>query len=235
MGNKLISNDVRRYIEKTCSLQKDLNSKIDTNWVDADYHWKTCILVELGELLASSGYKHWKKENQDLDNMKMEVVDVYHFFISFLITSVDDDTSETLAKAIKFYENKYANKNNQYIKNIREDKHLFIEKVNKVSAKLINFVQKEKIDSASVEMIELISLFFDSFEEFYSLYLAKNALNIFRQQHGYKTGEYIKHWRENTEDNVVVSEIIESYKKDSDALPTIEDLLTLMQFEYSKI
>ena len=33
-----------------------------------------------------------------------------------------------------------------------------------------------------------------SWNELYSTYIAKNCLNIFRQNNGYKSGEYIKDW-----------------------------------------
>ena len=45
------------------------------------------------------------------------------------------------------------------------------------------------------------------FDELYSLYIGKNILNIFRQDHGYKDGTYIKVWN-GKEDNVVMQEIL---------------------------
>ncbi len=57
--------------------------------------------------------------------------------------------------------------------------------------------------------------FFDSctvaeleFEQLYQIYMAKNVLNTFRQDNGYKEGTYIKDWN-GKEDNVVMFEVIE--------------------------
>lgn len=42
----------------------------------------------------------------------------------------------------------------------------------------------------------------------YRLYVGKNILNQFRQDHGYKEGTYIKEWN-GTEDNAVMKQIWE--------------------------
>jgi hypothetical protein len=46
-------------------------------------------------------------------------------------------------------------------------------------------------------------------EKLYLLYIGKNILNTFRQDHGYKEGSYLKLW-EGREDNVLMQEILES-------------------------
>ncbi|HIP41058.1 MAG TPA: dUTPase, partial [Campylobacterales bacterium] len=43
--------------------------------------------------------------------------------------------------------------------------------------------------------------------ELYKLYIGKNILNKFRQEHGYKEGTYIKEWN-GKEDNVVMQSIL---------------------------
>jgi hypothetical protein len=43
----------------------------------------------------------------------------------------------------------------------------------------------------------------------YRLYVGKNILNQFRQDHGYKEGSYIKIWN-GVEDNLVMKEIWEA-------------------------
>jgi len=44
-------------------------------------------------------------------------------------------------------------------------------------------------------------------DELYRLYIGKNILNKFRQDHGYKEGKYIKQWN-GVEDNVVMQQIM---------------------------
>jgi len=45
----------------------------------------------------------------------------------------------------------------------------------------------------------------------YTLYVGKNILNKFRQEHGYKDGTYIKIWN-GEEDNVKMQKILENSK-----------------------
>jgi len=47
-----------------------------------------------------------------------------------------------------------------------------------------------------------------SFDELFSRYVAKNVLNIFRQDHGYKDGTYVKTWQ-GREDNEHLMDILE--------------------------
>jgi hypothetical protein len=47
-----------------------------------------------------------------------------------------------------------------------------------------------------------------SFGELFDLYVGKNVLNNFRQDHGYKSGEYRKIWS-NREDNEHLVEVLE--------------------------
>ena len=46
-----------------------------------------------------------------------------------------------------------------------------------------------------------------SWNDAYTQYVSKNVLNIFRQQHGYKEGTYIKIWN-GEEDNVVLARLL---------------------------
>ena len=46
-----------------------------------------------------------------------------------------------------------------------------------------------------------------SFEQLYRMYVGKNVLNFFRQDHGYKDGSYIKIW-DDREDNEHLSDLL---------------------------
>ena len=49
-------------------------------------------------------------------------------------------------------------------------------------------------------------------------YVCKNVLNHFRQDRGYKTGEYKKTWN-GAEDNVHMAEMLDALQVPDDALP----------------
>jgi hypothetical protein len=55
-------------------------------------------------------------------------------------------------------------------------------------------------------------------DSLYTAYVSKNILNHFRQDHGYKTGEYVKMWR-GLEDNAHMEELLQTLDATSDALP----------------
>ena len=46
-----------------------------------------------------------------------------------------------------------------------------------------------------------------SFDQLYRMYVGKNVLNFFRQDHGYKDGSYVKVW-DGREDNEHLSDIL---------------------------
>jgi hypothetical protein len=64
-------------------------------------------------------------------------------------------------------------------------------------------------------------------DELYRLYVGKNILNRFRQDHGYKEGTYIKIWQ-GEEDNVVMQRILE---KSENIAP--QELYALLKNAYS--
>ena len=57
-----------------------------------------------------------------------------------------------------------------------------------------------------------------SLTELFRLYVGKNVLNNFRQEHGYKTGEYLKLWS-GREDNEHLIEILEALDCAADDVP----------------
>ena len=65
------------------------------------------------------------------------------------------------------------------------------------------------IDELVISFLTMSSKLNLKLPELYELYIGKNILNKFRQDHGYKTGSYIKEWQ-GKEDNVIMQEILAS-------------------------
>lgn len=191
-------------------LQHKFNEETIENYLDKNLNWNSAIIAESGELLDSLGYKWWKKQTPDMDNVKVEAIDLLHFVIS--------------RKIQEYYVPLHANK---HIK--RENNHL---KKTYIDFKEY-FTEIEKYDSFDLNIEELIRLLicdsFDGFlalkfifqqlnmsnEDVYIAYIVKNCLNKFRQHNGYKDGSYIKDWNDR-EDNVVAYEIAEEWGADED-------------------
>ena len=172
-------------------------------------NWKRCIYMECAEMIDSFGWKHWKNIaiEPDWDNLQIEVVDVWHFIMSLAIENYAQNMRggvEDLALNISDMESFMAIEQSSTSFASQEAVMEKVEDIMRIA------LMKEGID-----LDQLISEFFDlvlmsglNLEKLYRLYVGKNILNQFRQDHGYKDGTYIKIWN-GEEDNVVMKRIWE--------------------------
>lgn len=186
-------------IEQMFKLQNELN--VHTNgqmWVDGltkenrQISWYRCIYMEAAEAIDSFNWKHWKNINIEPDwaNIKVELVDIWHFIMS---------------EAIRVDDQSYAN---QY-EEIDVIGDLDSEVLLQTLERILSLSAQAKIENNNKSIRETIDLFFVALShigmdtgELYKRYVVKNQLNSFRQQNGYKDGSYIKIWG-SVEDNVV--------------------------------
>jgi len=174
--------------------------------------WKRCIYMEAAELIDSFAWKHWKAINQepDWENIKIETVDIWHFVLSLLLQeyklqnrgSIADLSQHIVAQEVytAFSSLDYRPEVDMY--------------------ELIKMVEEMMFDVLKPEGFDLDALINDFFnmalhcgvnlQKLYTLYIGKNVLNRFRQDHGYKEGSYIKIW-DGDEDNVVMLDIMQKY------------------------
>jgi hypothetical protein len=80
--------------------------------------------------------------------------------------------------------------------------------------------------STFANVLQLIDMDFD---QLYRLYVGKNVLNFFRQDHGYKDGSYIKVWS-GLEDNEHLTELLNDL--DSDRADFKDNVYKGLQFRY---
>ncbi len=193
-------------------LQNELNN--DTNGVEwrSDktkngkmINWKRCIYMETAELIDSFPWKHWKSidAKPDLQNIKIELVDIWHFLMSYLLKY------NSLDEAAKLIDNLKEQKSDikiQNWENERVDEYLdiFEELMALALIKNDSEAMQESLLEQFFKACDSVGLGFD---ELYALYIGKNALNQFRQEHGYKEGTYKKIWN-GKEDNAVMQEIL---------------------------
>ena len=164
--------------------------------------WRRCIYLEAAELVESYPWKHWKNIDAKVDtaNVKVELVDIWHFVMSEVLRVNALNDARELAELANDIEASIAGESIEYL----EDYYAQIEAIEELIEKL--FCKFELVDFTATffRLCEKLGLGFD---ELYSLYIGKNILNIFRQDHGYKDGTYIKVWN-GDEDNVVMQEIL---------------------------
>lgn len=166
---------MKQQILTMLELQDAMNSKVNENWVDQGFAWYRAIWVECAELLDHYGWKWWKKQTPDADQVKLELVDIWHFGLSILLLESSNEVE--IAAALE-QELSRATPSGDF----REDLEAFT----------LATLQSKSFDVAS--FATLMSGIDLSFDELYTRYVGKNVLNFFRQDNGYQDGSYRKQW-----------------------------------------
>ncbi|HHZ88692.1 MAG TPA: dUTP diphosphatase [Chromatiaceae bacterium] len=195
------------------ALQDSMNSKVNPDWRDAGNEWYRAIWMEASEMLEHHGWKWWKKQTPDVMQVKLEVVDIVHFALSIRLE--DDETPEAIASKIASeFESPQAT----------DDIKTSIELLAKQT--LIDQGAHFSLISGVMNHLDM------SFDELYEVYVGKNVLNMFRQDHGYKEGSYVKVWNDR-EDNEYLADFISEL--DSNSLSFKEDLYGALKSSYPDV
>jgi len=171
-------------------LQDSMNQKVHPKWDKQGFNWTRAIMVESVEALEHYGWKWWKKQEPDIAQFHIELVDIWHFIMSkFLQNSEITDVADYFADSFE-----------------RGAPHYMLESDVRTNLELLigRAAGREVYLAPFLALMAQTNL---SFDELYTMYVAKNVLNIFRQDHGYKDGTYIKMWG-GREDNVVLAEFL---------------------------
>ena len=206
------------------SLQASMNAKVDENWVAARYPYLRAVAIEGAEAIEHHGWKWWKKQDKDLPQLQMELIDIWHFILSeVLLRSAhsDKDPKQALDDA-------FSVANGQTSLDFDGQTYIFaeLELVSKLEL-LIALSVVRRIDLA---LFAAIMVDCDlSWTELFRQYVGKNVLNMFRQDNGYKEGSYKKIWRER-EDNEYLVEII--HKLDPTSVSFKEEIYSELKAAY---
>jgi len=180
---------MKQKIMNMLELQDSMNSKVNPDWRSAGNEWYRAIWMEASEMLEHYGWKWWKKQEPDVMQVKLEVVDIVHFALSIRLEqnlSVDE-TAEVIAKD---FENSMQ----------AEDLSKTIE-----CLALLTLTDQGAHFSFIAGIMKILEMPFD---ELYEIYVGKNVLNMFRQDNGYKEGTYKKMWN-GREDNEYLADIMQ--------------------------
>lgn len=199
------------HILEMLKLQDTMNAVVNPQWREANYAWHRAIYVEGAELLDHLGsWKWWKKGTPDVVQAQIELVDIWHFGMSSIMNSASAIHSVTdLAGAIYL-------RLEEALKQARASAPVPTEaEINQSVDNLVAAGASGRFDLDSfAQLMHALDLDID---KLYTFYIGKNALNRFRQSHGYKKGTYIKVWR-GEEDNVHLERIVAERPADIDSL-----------------
>ena len=184
------SDDAISMLLTMASMQDEHNSQVHPQWKEQGYEYYRAIWVECAEMLDHFGWKWWKNQEPDIDQVKLELVDIWHFALSELIRS--DQLDESLGAELANVEP--------------------IDSTPEIFRKAIESLAISSLQSRSFKMSDFtyaMQTLPMNLKELFALYVGKNVLNRFRQDHGYKEGSYRKLWA-GREDNEHLIEILES-------------------------
>jgi len=196
--------------KEVIELQDKLNSNIDPNWKTNRVleDWVIATNQEFAELMDSLPWAWWKKQSEiGINNVRLELVDIFHFLLSFAIqgaylVGVD---KEDLAHYIHFQAIKEPSTHSL---NPRTLMKLYREMLFEIGL-FTTHKDKVYLDLYFGTFFEMVKTAGMSIEKLLKLYLGKNALNQLRKDFGYKEGKYIKDWN-GREDNEVMMELLDN-------------------------
>ena len=200
---------LREKIKEMLDLQNKINEKVHPHWREQNFEWYRAIWVECAELLDHYGWKWWKKQNPNQAQIELELVDIWHFGLSILLSKYDIEKSISLISegmtdqrgSGKFRENL-----EDFTSNTLQTRSFDLKRFNQV--------------------MNDVGL---TFEKLYVGYISKNVLNSFRQDKGYQAGTYLKDWG-GIEDNEYLIRL--ASKMDPKSENFSSELYTLMEREY---
>lgn len=176
-------------------MQNEMNTRVHPAWRDQNYEWYRAIWVECAELMDHYGWKWWKKQSPDRDQVVLELIDIWHFGLSSLLQREQDE--EKIAASLEA-----AMVADVPEQNFCRDVEVFAQQT----------LASKQFDPQLFS--RLLSHMDISLDSLYRSYVGKNVLNFFRQDRGYKDGSYQKLWG-GREDNLHLVEVLDSLDSNS--------------------
>lgn len=94
---KIVNDDsIRAMLE----IQYTLNTRVHPQFLDQNFPWLLANLKEANEAIDHMGWKWWKTQEPDIDQAKMELIDMLHFILSAYLQDAHLVTKED---ALKLY------------------------------------------------------------------------------------------------------------------------------------
>lgn len=190
----------KEQLRTMLDMQSSMNTKVNPNWLDASYPFLMAAVIEGAEAIEHHGWKWWKAQRCDIEQMRMELVDVWHFALSAEIIRNRGDLDKTATAMFIEFGGRARSVNFDGIPyDINE-----IGTIRRLEL-LIGLAVARRFSIALFETI-LVDCGM-TWDDLYRQYIGKNVLNFFRQDYGYKTGTYQKLW-DGREDNEHLVEIL---------------------------
>jgi hypothetical protein len=173
------------------AMQDRMNTRVHPEWRGQGFAWYRATWIECAELLEHYGYKWWKRQEPAMEQVRLEIVDIWHFGLSMLLLEDDDHAALAARIAGEIQQQAPAS----------DDLRLATEALAAEALAARRFSV-----TAFRDLLATAEL---AFEDLYTAYVGKNVLNFFRQDNGYQDGSYRKTWS-GREDNEHLHELLGS-------------------------
>ncbi len=194
-------------------MQDAMNSRVNPEWRRAGNAWYRAIWTECAEMLDHYGWKWWKHQVPELDQVRLELVDIFHFAMSDYLLAESDNSMVA-----------------DRILNELDDSHDEIDIRVAIETMAQTTIANHSMHfSDFANVMNLIDMDFD---HLYRMYVGKNVLNFFRQDHGYKDGSYIKVWQ-GREDNEHLAELLDTLDSEADGFK--DEVYASLQARYPAV
>ena len=194
-------NKLHAQLKVMLTLQNNMNLKVHPQWQQQGYEWYRAIWIECGELMDHQGYKWWKKQGAEVDQVQLEIVDIWHFGLSAMFDerNIDQLTDDLLAE----------------VSGCEPAPQSVLLATEQLALKALD-TKRLCVPS----FLSLLAAAGMTLEDLYTRYVGKNVLNFFRQDNGYKDGSYIKEWQ-GREDNEHLVELANGLDSSDEAFPDL--------------
>lgn len=182
------NNQVRQFnftlnqVAKLTIMQGQLNTYIHPEWESQKFDWETAIIDKCLEILGHLGWKWWKDKTYkqgiteaNAAQIKLELIDILHFVLS---SEIERDTRLDLRLA--YFNSDCTTVSWDFYRDIK-------------------YLQRTVLEygvtpGTLCRLVGLMHWLGMTEQEILETYTQKFVLNKFRQDHGYKTGQYCKEW-----------------------------------------
>lgn len=183
--------EAQAMLKTMADMQTEHNAQVHPEWRTQGYEYYRAIWVECAEMLDHFGWKWWKKQTPDIAQVKLELVDIWHFALSEMLRAdiLDAGVGDALSD----------------VDVLPEGDPLAFRLA--IEALASDALQTRSFTLAPfVEAMRTLPMTYD---ELFDMYIGKNVLNRFRQDNGYKAGTYRKLWQ-GREDNEHLVELLDT-------------------------
>ena len=185
-------------------MQEALNLEVHPRWREQGFAWGRAIWVECAELVTHCGYKWWQAAPApERTQVLLELVDIWHFGMSAKLQgAAATDLVASMAAVIDVAAARAPPPRDA------RSHAVLIEAAETLAAETL-----AGGDFSLPAFCAALRAADCRFEELFSLYVAKHALNRLRRRRGDADGGYQRVWQ-GKEDNVHLAEIVETLSAD---------------------